>query len=66
MPKNTDQTVKLYNPETQQVVDVRGPEVRVYRDQGFLPVGNRPPEEYIGISRDELQADDDADDDTKA
>ncbi len=50
---------KMYNPDTQEVRDVDGPDVREHKDQGFLVVGNRPAEEYVGKSRDEIHADDD-------
>jgi hypothetical protein len=46
---------KMYNPDTQEVRDVRGPQVRSAKNEGFLVVGNRPEEEYLGKSREELR-----------
>lgn len=45
---------KLYNPDTQQTVDVAGQAVQQHKDQGYVVVGNRPAEEYEGKSREEL------------
>jgi hypothetical protein len=48
---------KMYNPDTQEIVDADGREVQDRRAAGFVPVGNRPEAEYLGRSRDELQDD---------
>ena len=50
---------KVYNPDTQEVKDVRGPDVRQAKADGFVVVGNRPEEEFLGKTREELLADDD-------
>lgn len=47
----------MYNPDTQEVIDVDGREVRERKDAGFVAVGNRPESEYLGKTRDELLAD---------
>jgi hypothetical protein len=51
---------KMYNPDTQETVDVHGKEVKERKSAGFLSVGNRPEAEYLGKTREELLADDDA------
>lgn len=50
---------KMYNPDTQETVDVAGPEVQDRKAAGFVTVGNRPESEYVGKSRDEIGDGDD-------
>lgn len=50
---------KMYNPDTQETVEVDGPDVQQRKAAGFVTVGNRPESEYLGKSRDELLDDDD-------
>jgi len=50
---------KVYNPDTQEVKDVRGPDVKQAKADGFVVVGNRPEGEFLGKTREELLADDD-------
>jgi hypothetical protein len=45
---------KMYNPDTGEAVEVDGPQVRAHKSSGFVTVGNRPENEYLGLSRDEL------------
>lgn len=49
---------KMYNPDTQETVDVKGNEVKGRKAEGFVTVGNRPAAEYVGKTREELLADD--------
>lgn len=49
---------KMYNPDTQETVDVKGKEVQQRKADGFVTVGNRPADEYEGKTREELTADD--------
>jgi hypothetical protein len=51
---------KMYNPDTQETVEVPGPEVKDRRAAGFLSVGERPEEEYVGKSREELTEEEEA------
>ena len=44
----------MFNPELQEVVDVAGPDVKDYRALGYMPIGNRPEEEFLCKSRAEL------------
>jgi hypothetical protein len=46
---------KMYNPDTEEVRQVRGPEVKEAKEEGFVVVGNRPQEEYLGKTREELE-----------
>ena len=47
----------MYNPDTQETVEAAGEEVRQREQAGFVTVGNRPPAEYQGRSREDLLAD---------
>ena len=47
----------MYNPDTQETVDASAEDVRQREEAGFLIVGNRPPAEYQGRSREDLLAD---------
>lgn len=48
-------TTKLYHPETQEVVNVEDNEADQKRQEGFIAVGSRVEQEYVGLSREELQ-----------
>jgi hypothetical protein len=48
---------KMYNPDTQETHDVDGPDVADHKREGWVVVGNRPESEYVGKTREELQAD---------
>jgi hypothetical protein len=50
---------KMINPDTQEVVEVGGQEVKSRKAAGFVTVGNRPEAEYLGKTREELRDDDD-------
>lgn len=52
---------KVYNPDTQEVREVRGPGVKQAKADGFVVVGNRPEGEFLGKTREELLADDEDD-----
>lgn len=49
---------KMYNPDTQEIIDVDGLAVQERKSAGFVTVGNRPEAEFLGKSRDELTGDD--------
>jgi hypothetical protein len=48
-------TTKLYNPDTREVVTVEDNEADQKRGEGFIAVGSRVEQEYVGMSREELQ-----------
>ena len=51
---------KMYNPDTQEIEDVKGGQAKkALKDSGFLNVGNRPEAEYVGKTREEIRAEDD-------
>jgi hypothetical protein len=50
----------MYNPDTQETVEADGPDVQDNKDKGFVVVGNRPEAEYLGKTREELLADEEA------
>lgn len=45
---------RLYNPDIQKVVDATGREVLSLRTTGWVVVGERPEDEYLGKTRDQL------------
>jgi hypothetical protein len=57
---------KVYNPDTQETRDVPGRGVQQAKQDGFLVVGNRPEDEYLGKTREELEADEDEDEGTES
>lgn len=57
-------TTKMYNPDTQETVDVPGRRVNDHKGNGFIVVGNRPESEYVGKTREELSTDDEEETET--
>lgn len=48
---------KMYNPDTQDVVEVHGRDVQLNLNAGYVVVGNRPEGEYLGKTREEIYGD---------
>lgn len=49
---------RLYNPDIGEVVEAEGRAVKVFKEAGYIVVGNRPEAEYRGRTRAEILADD--------
>lgn len=48
---------RMYNPDTQDVVEVQGRDVQLNLNAGYVVVGNRPEREYLGKTREEIYGD---------